>query len=175
MTTLTADYPTRTDTSVTLGNAHALDYRPRRQPSRDSSVSASQGVSSEIARSLSPKSTADRTRHLQHELGQAMAFAERESFDLPSPEARYRAGAVIGRIARGSNDIAPLELIEVTVAEDGAIEFTAALRRWLLTIEVPPTGARTALLVQDRATGTVRHHIPDVNLMAIADALERGA
>ncbi len=107
------------------------------------------------------------------DLEAAHRSAKVDGFDLPSGLATLRATNLLRLIGRDSR--ADASSIDVALGEDGSIEISVLAAGATLIIDIPPSGRRLEMVVQDARTGAVLAPSTVVNEDDIVERIERPA
>lgn len=162
--------PNWTDPSATMRS-----YVPRRL-AEPHIAAAGAAVSPFVAKAPLAEQTAvssptwDRILELLNDLRLATDEAAAWDFDLPSAEATDRAEnflrAIILHTHVGNRT-------DVAVGEDGSIELTITQGSSLIVLDIPPSGSRTSMVIQDHETGEITSSFATVSENDVVRRIEQ--
>ena|SRR3989344_9399863 len=90
--------------------------------------------------------SAARFAYLQSLYTDARRIGLENNFPDPRSEAQLKGRHLMRIISRGKLN---LDRVEITMGEDGSLEVTAALESKLVVVDIPPTGSRFEMVVED--------------------------
>jgi hypothetical protein len=111
------------------------------------------------------------TDRLMRQLANARADAEQMEFDLPAPKAFERATSLLTRVAAATG----CEDVEVEVAGDGSIEVYLRRGAYVIIVEIPSSGSRLQMVVQDGVTGAIVAEPATATEADVVKRIERAA
>ena len=115
--------------------------------------------------------TEHQTQSLLLDLETALKEAYEWGFEATSPSAIVEAEGLLRAI---QSRAAVSDAVEVAVGEDGSIEITASDGAALIIVDIPPSGSRIEMVVQDWQSGEILTPAASVTRDNVVERIERG-